>query len=157
MKITLILLLTIISGCASQYPKEGFPFVKPSPPDKDKALVYFYQSVDDRKGCAIIVSISDAGEGCLGNPGFMQLYVDPGKNKIKFTPNAPIKIANSSFIYEFEGGEIYYFEYINIDSTFDKAKIMDSHYIMIYDYFRGWVVRSSEEAIPALMQLKTWN
>lgn len=157
MNFILIFFLILFSGCASQYPKEGSQFTLDPSPSNDKALVYFYQRVEDRKGCAIIVYINDAEKGCLGNPGFTKIYIDPGKNKVKFTPNAPIKIANSSFIYEFKGGETYFFEYINIDSTFDKTKIMDSHYIMIYDYFRGWVVRSSEEAIPVLMQLKTWN
>ncbi len=157
MKIIFVLtLLILITGCADLSSK-GVKFTLHDPIDNDTALAYFIQPKIDGVTSCLLVGVDGKNKECIGYPGYANIYISKGKHTISFTPNSLIKIANLEFDFDFDSNKAYYFEYQLLSKDDNNPNIISKNYIMILDYYAGWVLIEEDIALKKLAELRKWN
>ncbi|MDK1285724.1 hypothetical protein [Pseudoalteromonas umbrosa] len=122
-----------------------------------KANLYFYQFNMPGVNSCLLVGIDGKYKGCIGYPGYAKVSVDPGNKKVSFTPNAPIKISNLDFSYDFEAGQDYFFVYQPVSEKSADDVEIKTQYNMILDISYGWYLVDKEQAIVELQHLRAWH
>ncbi len=124
--------------------------------DRDLATVYFFQPDQELVNSCLLLGVNGEYKGCIGYPCFIKTYIKPGKHRISFTPNAPVKIANLSFYYSFKAGKDYYFEYQELSKS-QTVKAAGSTYNALLGTHIGWVPLTKTEALAKLNELRSWQ
>ncbi|GAB2880975.1 hypothetical protein ACCI51_18670 [Microbulbifer echini] len=156
----LIIIVTVFSigGCmTADLTARGPAFNEIQNIPEGKSVAYFYTQ-DYRGGNACwLIGIDSVRSKCMGFPGYVALLVDAGQRTISTTPNAPIKIANGKFDFNFEKGKSYYFEWVEIPRRKIKEDYVFTMYNMAYDTRFGWQVIPYDQALPVISSLNSWQ
>lgn len=158
MKKLLLVFIFMIEGCAQvDLASKGQLFSKHQNVSSAETLVYFYQYDLPGANSCLLVEIDGENKQCIGYPGYAKVVAKPGKRKVTFTPNAPIKIANSKFEFDFKPQKAYYFVFKALNTPVEKERAAVSYYNVALNGFYGWVEVEENEALKSLVGLKAWN
>ncbi|MDQ2076255.1 hypothetical protein [Marinimicrobium sp. ABcell2] len=106
MKCILVLLVVVICGCAAQ--GDLYKDVQTQALDGKSSIVIFRKKQFTDGGSCYTVRVNGEPVGVLGNGGFLEVLLDPGKHVISI-PHLDGKTLSSEAI--LEEGEVYYVEY----------------------------------------------
>ncbi len=148
----------MVQGCAHvDLVSKGQPFYKHQNVSGNEALVYFYQYDLPGANSCLLVGVDGQNKQCIGYPGYAKFVVEPGKRKVSFTPNSPIKIANSKFEFDFKPQKAYYFVFKALNNPIEKEQAAVSYYNIALNEFYGWLEVGEDEALKSLVGLKAWE
>ena len=158
MRILSVLMVLVLSGCMStEVIPQGPTFNYSKQHSNDKAVVYFYQFDMPGVNSCLLVGINDKYEGCIGYPGFAKVMVEPGNKEVSFTPNAPIKIANLEFEFNFEAGKEYFFVYQLVGQKSASDTEIKTQYNMLLNSTYGWYLVEKHQALEEMKELRAWH
>jgi hypothetical protein len=147
-----------LQGCMSTdvVPK-GPIFTYNGKPADQESIAYFYQFDMPLVNSCLLVGIDDKYRGCIGYPGYVHAIISAGNHEVSFTPNAPIKISNLDFKFDFEAGKEYFFVYkLSAQKSANDIEVK-AQYNMLLDATYGWYLVEKQEALSALQGLRAWQ
>lgn len=146
-----------LQGCISTNVVPTGPLFVYKESSNNKVTAYFYQDSMPLVNSCLLVGIDGDYKGCIGYPGFAKLEISPGQKEVSFTPNAPIKISNLEFDWNFESGTEYFFEYKPISQKRESDIEIKTQYNMLLDVSLGWYLVEKNNALVDLEGLRSWQ
>jgi len=158
LRIVIALLALVLQGCMStEVVPKGPVFNYSAGQSNDKANLYFYQFDMPGVNSCLLVGIDGKYKECIGYPGYAKVSIAPGNKQVSFTPNAPIKISNLNFSYDFEAGKDYFFVYQPVSEKSASDVEVKTQYNMILGLSYGWYLVDKRQALVELQNLRAWH
>lgn len=159
MKLVLLSCFFLI-GCASSSAM-GSLFTMHSDPPISESIIYFYISqVKSGLNACLIVTVDGEEKGCIGNPGYVRVTLDPGEHFFSFRPDAIVDLGleMKKFKMNVAGGRVYYIESKSFDKKDDARGALQVNYVNAFDgFWDAWVLSREDDALEKLKILRSWR